>query len=221
MTSEASPFVVAHRAGNDVRVLRRAERLHLALVEADVHLFWGRLEIRHLKTLGPVPVLWDRWRLAPPWTRRPVLGELLAATAPETNLMLDLKGRDARLPARLIDEIGDRAAERSIAVCSRQWSLLEPLRGLPGVRVVHSVGSRRQLDALRRRYAGRRLEGISIHRRLLDPETVADLRQRADIVMTWPVTSLEQARKLGRWGVSGVISEQFELLAAGLAPGGA
>jgi glycerophosphoryl diester phosphodiesterase len=220
MAADAPPFVVAHRAGNDLRALRRAERLRLALVEADVHLFAGRLEVRHLKTLGPVPLLWDRWRLAPPWTPRPVLEDLLDATGPDTELMLDLKGRDARLPARLIEAIGRHAARPRITVCSRRWSLLEPLRALPGVRVVHSVGSRRQLDALRRVYADQRLEGISIHRRLLDAETVADLRQRADVVLTWPVSSPEQARALGRWGVSGVISEQFERLAASLAPHG-
>src|SRR6188508_3273249 len=85
-----SPFIVAHRAGNDLARLRRAERVRPGLVEADVHLFRGRLEVRHLKTLGPLGVLWDRWYLAPPGTPRLELHELLAAT--DTALMLDLKG---------------------------------------------------------------------------------------------------------------------------------
>ena len=83
------------------------------------------------------------------------------------------------------------------------------------MRVVHSVGSRRQLRALRRRFAGRRLDGVSIHRELLDPATVADLRPRAEIVMTWPVATADEARRLADWGVDGVITERFdELLAA-------
>ena len=81
------------------------------------------------------------------------------------------------------------------------------------MRVVHSVGSRRQLRALRRRFAGRRLGGISIHRRLLDPATVADLRARAELIVSWPVATRDEARELWGWGVDGVITEHFEALA--------
>ena len=70
---------------------------------------------------------------------------------------------------------------------------------------------------LRRRFAGRRLAGISIHRDLLDARTVADLRARADLVITWPVASAEEARTLAGWGVDGVITERFDALAAALA----
>ena len=57
-------ILVAHRAGNDLKRLHEAEALGIAHIEADVRLWRGRLEVRHLKTLGPIPVLWDRWRLA-------------------------------------------------------------------------------------------------------------------------------------------------------------
>jgi glycerophosphoryl diester phosphodiesterase len=208
-----TPFVVAHRAGNDLELLRRAEGVRPRLIEADVHLYRGRLEVRHLKTLGPLPVLWDRWYLASPRTPRLELAGLLAAAGPGTPLMLDLKGRDPRLSARVARELARRPAGAAVTVCSRSWRLLEPFRGEPGVRVVHSVGSRRQLRALRRRFAGRRLGGISIHRKLLDPATVADLRARAELVITWPVSTAEEARRLGAWGVDGVITERFEALA--------
>jgi glycerophosphoryl diester phosphodiesterase len=133
--------------------------------------------------------------------------------------MLDLKGRDPKLSAQLAGELArtDRAGRR-LTVCSQSWALLEPLRGLPGVRVVHSVGSARQLAALRRRFAGRRLEGISIHRRLLDEDVVADLRRRADLLLSWPVAEPAVAHRLWGWGVDGVITESFEALAAELAP---
>ena len=93
------PFVVAHRAGNDLDRLQRAQELGLGVVEADLHLYAGRIEVRHLKTLGPLPVLWDRWTLASPWAPRLRLDRLLASVRPGTELMLDLKGRDRRLPA--------------------------------------------------------------------------------------------------------------------------
>jgi hypothetical protein len=213
----STPFVVAHRAGNDLGILRRAEALAPRFVEADLHLRRGRVEVRHLKTLGPLPVLWDRWYVVPGWRTRLELAELLAAVAPATELMLDLKGFDVRLARRLRSELGGPARSLRITVCARNWRLLEPLRGLPGVRLVHSVGSRRQLRALRRRFAGRRLAGVSIHRDLLDPETVVDLRRRADLLMTWPVSTPDEARTLGGWGVDGVISERFEALVPALA----
>ena len=166
--------------------------------------------------MGPVPLLWDRWRLAPGWTPRLQLEALLAAAAPSTELMLDLKGRDVRL-ARRVAEVLVRARPSRVTVCARNWALLEPLRGVPGVRLVHSVGNRRQLRALRRRFAGRRLAGVSIHRELLDPATVADLRRRAEFVITWPVSSLDEARAVAAWGVDGIITERFDSLLPALA----
>lgn len=208
----STPFLVAHRAGNDVAMLRRAEAQRARLVEADVHLYAGRLEVRHLKTLGPLPLLWDRWYLAPRHTRRMELRELLAAVGADTELMLDLKGVDPRLPGRLAGELADHPGP--VTVCSRNWRFLRRLRG---PRVVHSVGSRRQLRALRRRFAGRRLQGVSIDQRLLDAPTVADLRRRADMVLAWPVPTADDARRLASWGVDGLISERFEALAGELA----
>lgn len=196
-------FVVAHRAGNDLALLRRAQGLGLELIEADVHLYRGRLEVRHLKALGPL--LWDCWYLASPRTPRLTLDELLAAA--DAPLMLDLKG-GRRLGRRVAE-----AVDRPLTVCARRWSALEPFAGRDDVRVVHSVGSRRQLRALRRRFADRRLHGVSIHRRLLDRATVADLRRRAELIVSWPVATHEQARELWGWGVDGVITERFEALA--------
>ena len=210
------PFVVAHRAGNDLELLRRAARVRPRLIEADVHLFAGRLEVRHLKTLGPLPVLWDRWYVALPRPPRLLLGDLLAAAAPDTVLMLDHKGPRVRLARRVAAELARHPGIGEVVVCSRSWRLLEPFAADPRVRVVHSVGSHRQLRALRRRFAGRRLAGISIHRRLLDPLTVSELRERAELIVTWPVSTLEEARRLTAWGVHGVITEHYETLTPAL-----
>lgn len=205
------PFIVAHRAGNDLTLLRRAQAAGSGLIEADVHLFRGRLEVRHLKTIGPLPVLWDRWYLAPLRTPRLALQDLLKAARPGVRLMLDLKGRDPRLSGLVLAALEETVAP--ITVCSLSWRLLEPFVGHPRVRVVHSVGSRRQLRALRRRFAGRRLDGISIHQRLLDAPTVAELRRRSDFIVSWPVTTADEAQRLWSWGVHGVITERFEALA--------
>jgi glycerophosphoryl diester phosphodiesterase len=202
------PFLVAHRAGNQLDLLRAAEAEHRgAIVEADVHLFRGRVEIRHLKTLGPLPVFWDCWQLAPPWRAHLQLSDLLAAASPETELMLDLKGKDPRLAERVIAELEPYFAKRRLSICTRAWPLLEAFDGLP-VRRIHSVGTARQLRALIRRANASRIEGVSIHERLLDLAAVTELRRVTGIVMTWPVNDLTRAAELARLGVDGLISDR-------------
>lgn len=208
---QGSPFFVAHRAGNDLAQLRAAEDVGLDLVEADIRLFRGRLEVRHLKTLGPIPVLWDRWRLANPFAPCLRLDELLAATGPRTELMLDLKGRNPRLAGDVLAALQPFLGASRLIVCARGWALLEPFEGLPGVRTVHSAGNARQLRALLRLGRGRRLQGISVHERLLDPDTVAELRGVADLVLTWPANAAGRARELVAMGVDGLITDRLEL----------
>jgi hypothetical protein len=208
----ALPFVVAHRAGNQLDRLQEAERLGVALVEADVRLFHGRPEIRHLKTVGPLPLYWDRWALASPFRRSLVLAELLAATRPETELMLDLKGRDARLAAIVRTELEPFLPERRFTVCARSWELLEVFDDLPVRRFV-SVGTRRQLRAVLGRYAETGVDGVSIHERLLDARVVTDLRAVAGLVLTWPVNAPARARELVGLGVDGLISDRAGLIA--------
>jgi glycerophosphoryl diester phosphodiesterase len=200
-------ILVAHRAGNDLKRLREAEALGIAHVEADVRLWRGRLEVRHLKTLGPIPVLWDRWRLANPFAPRLVLAELLASVGPRTGLILDLKGRNGELARRVLAALGDRPA----TVCARDWRLLQPFVDRPSIRVVHSVGTMRQLRRLHRRHAGARLEGVSIHERLLDASTAPELRRLSTFVMTWPVNTLQRAEELVALGIDGLISDDLAL----------
>ncbi len=185
----------------------------MRVIEADVHLFRGRLEVRHLKTLGPVPILWDRWKLASPFRPRLLLADLLAAAGSQTELVLDLKGRDRRLAEQVLEALrpGLRAGA-VVTICARSWPLLDVFSGLEGVRGVHSVGSARQLRRLRRHASGKRVDGVSIHERLLDSRTVHELRELADVVMTWPVNTLDRARELTACGVDGLISDRPGLL---------
>jgi glycerophosphoryl diester phosphodiesterase len=46
---------------------------------------------------------------------------------------------------------------------------------------------------------------------------VAELNGLAEMIVTWPVASVEEARRLAAWGVDGVITERYEALAEGLA----
>ena len=196
-------FVVAHRAGNDLALLDRAERMGVRLVEADVRLWRGRAEVRHLKTAGPLPFLWDRWRLASAFAPRLQLDELLAAARPGTELLLDLKGRRARLAELVLEAL---PAGRPVTVCARSERILERFAGRQEVRVFRSIGTRRQLRALLARADSVAFDGISIHARLLDEQVVQRLRATAAVVIAWPVDSVVRARELARLGLHGLNS---------------
>jgi glycerophosphoryl diester phosphodiesterase len=200
-------FLIAHRAGNDLARLHRAETLGFELVEADVRLWRGRAEVRHLKTLGPIPILWDRWELANPLAPRLVLGRLLEAVGHRTELLLDLKGRDPTLSRLVLAELA--GCRSPVTVCARSWRILEPFAGHAEIRTIHSVGTARELRRLRRRFSGRRLGGVSIHERLLDASTLADLRRLTTVVMTWPVNTVQRAHELVALGVDGLISDKL------------
>jgi glycerophosphoryl diester phosphodiesterase len=207
-------FVVAHRAGNDLQQLRDAAHLGARLIEADVRLFRGRLEVRHLKSVGPLPIFWDCWHLANPFARRMQLHELLAAVAPlGAELMLDLKGRDGRLARRVLAELDARPQQLPVTICARSWKLLGAFEGRADIRTVCSVGSRRGLRRLLAERRTQRLGGISIHEKLLDAPTVRELGDAAEMVMTWPVNCADRARTLLGWGVHGLITDEAHAIA--------
>ena len=206
-----APLLIAHRAGNRLADLRVAEGLQ-ATVEADVRLHRGRLEVRHVKTAGPLPLLWDRWRVEAGWRPRLELHELLARAGAGTALLLDLKGPRRELAERVLAALRPHLGARRLSVCARSWGLLDAFDGVP-VRRIHSVGSARQLRLLLRRAAGRRLDGVSVHERLVDARSAAALRAVADDLFTWPVNRPERALELVRLGVTGLITDVPALLA--------
>jgi glycerophosphoryl diester phosphodiesterase len=115
------------------------------------------------------------------------------------------------LAERVLDTIQPHLGERRFTVCARWWRLLEPFAESP-VRRVHSVGSPRQLRHMLRRFADERLEGVSIHERLVDRETIASLREIADVIMAWPVNQPERARALLGLGIDALITDDASAL---------
>jgi len=220
-------LAVAHRAGNDLALLAAAAAIGADLYEADLALDSGQVDVRHLRTLGPVPLLWDRWRLVRASAPRLALPELLAA-AGDLPLLLDLKGAHPALAVAV------RAAlpnDRPYWVCSRGWRQLEVFRGLEHVRVVHSVGSARELRALPgelARYYGPAQPGtawpgtaaggctpaggVSVHARLLSPSVVARLHTLTPLVLSWPVNTPRRLAQLPGWGVDGAITDSPDVL---------
>jgi glycerophosphoryl diester phosphodiesterase len=209
-------LAVAHRAGNSSQRLHRAVELGADVIEADVHSHRGRLEVRHLKTLGPLPWLWDRWELRSATPPRMGLHELLLAAGRPATFVLDLKGRRLRVGREVAHLLEELAPGRPVMVCSRHWPALQPFERLPWVNVVMSARNRGELALLTRRLrTGPPRHGVSVHRSLLTPPLVAALHDRVQVVLTWPVNdpaALREVCGLRSSGTIGVISDREEIL---------
>ncbi len=169
MSGSAGPLAIAHRAGNSLAGLHAANALGVDVIECDIHHHRGRLEVRHLKTAGPLPFLWDRWELAPASAPRLGLRELLDADRHGTTFMLDLKGRrpaGARAVARLLHDSGHH---RPVLVCGRYWPAVDTL-GRAALRPPGAVGPQpgRSWAGSARGVQQRPPYGVSVHRSLLD-----------------------------------------------------
>jgi glycerophosphoryl diester phosphodiesterase len=218
-----TPFVVAHRAGNHLPALADAVRLGVGVVEVDVHAYRGGVEVRHTKSMGPWPLLWERWHLAdgmaPPLELGVVLGALAAMPAPPA-LMVDMKGLHPRLAVMVARAVRASGFRGRLLGCSRVWRHVTSLGDATQAVAVHSVGTPRELARLLSRFpegGPRPLQGVSIHMRLLTPGVVAALRERTDLLMSWPVNDPADGRRLTGWGVTGLITDRPALVG----PGGA
>jgi glycerophosphoryl diester phosphodiesterase len=186
-----------------------AQRAGVDLVEVDLHLFRGTLDARHSKTVGPLPIVWDR-RQRPTWNPpRQSFAEVMTAADAETVFYLDLKGWRRRLSRHVIAALGGKTR---YVVSSRVWWLLHPFRGRADVVVLRSIGAPWQLRWFRsRRPAATPNEGVSIRRDLLDPALIAELKARPGLLFVWGVSSRDDALELERRGVDGVIVDDLDV----------
>jgi glycerophosphoryl diester phosphodiesterase len=192
-------LTIAHRAGNSLATLRAALATGVDLVEADVHRYRRRLEIRHRKWLGPT-MLWDTGEVV---RRRsvevPVLDAVLAAAGPAHagRLMLDLKGLHPRLAPAVAAALRTAVPDAPTVICTRHWWMLRAFAPDPHLRIVFSAGSRHELGRLLPR---------------LRPPAVDALRATVEHVLTWPVDTDADLADARRLGVTGVIGKNLEIL---------
>lgn len=198
---------IAHRAGNLVTTLVEAAERSDA-VELDVHLFRGRLEVRHGKVLWPFARLWERWYLLPVDADRPPLDVIVDAAPDGTHLWLDLKAFTPRLTRRALAVVGDR---RPLTVSTRSWWALGLARKQPDIRTMRSVGNRWQRWLVGRlRYSVH--DGVVIHERLVDAGALERLHRRTPTVISWGVTDGDRADELRNMGISGLIVDDLDLI---------
>jgi glycerophosphoryl diester phosphodiesterase len=207
------PLAIAHRAGNSLAGLHAANQLGVDVIECDVHNHRGRLEVRHLKSAGPLPFLWDTWELVSASAPRLGLDELLEANRHGTTFMLDLKGRGGTTARTVARQLHTSGLERPVLVCGRYWPAVDALADLQYVRPVLSARNRVELARLRKWLAGRiTVYGASVHRSLLNEEVVKGLAGQVEIVMTWPINDITTLDTVLALGVTGVISDEMGVL---------
>ena len=206
------PLRIAHRGGNTLKRLIEAERAGVDIVELDVWLHRERLDVRHAKSVGFLPLLRDGWAPRPGRAGRLQLSDVLDSAQPGTRLLLDLKGGDPGLPGSTMNIMAQQRPGEPYLVSSREWELLAPFRALPHVLAVYSCASARvlaQAVTIARRDG---LPAVGAHRRNLTPKRVADLREHVPELFAWGVDDRHRARELIEWGVTGVISDNYEML---------
>lgn len=204
------PWLIAHRAANSLEGLAAARVAGAHLAECDLWSYRERYEVRHEKTLGRLPIRWDRWRLESIRAPHLDLDALLAAWEGPGGLLIDLKGRDTRLPAALLAALERRPAP--VVACARRPEMLAALaaEGLP---IFPSAGSMADLVRLERAGARPEWTGVSVHRKLLTPAVAERVRKIAPLIISWPINTRAVADQLLAIGIDGLISDNFALIA--------
>jgi glycerophosphoryl diester phosphodiesterase len=208
---------IAHRAGNSLAGLREAGRSTADVVECDVHDNRGRLEVRHLATAGPLPFVRDLWEHASRSAPRLGLEEVLEADRRASRFMLDLKGTTVETGRSVADLLHRTGHQDEVWVCGRYWPSVERVAELPWVRPVLSARTRlgrRALEQRMCRRSGPAPYGVSVHVSLLDRSFVQRLRERVEVVMTWPVNTVATLERVVALGANGIITDEPAILRA-------
>jgi len=205
-------LAVAHRAGNDLATLREAALLGADVIEADVHLHKGRLEVRHTKSLGPLPWFWDKWALYPIDPGQLLLDQLLAALPVGQPVMLDLKGV-GRVGPETLRFLQARSLEHPIWLCARWWPSSLAFADQPWANVLLSCRGRTEIARLMRLLRrGRPPFGVSIHLTMLTPSLVAEIQAHGTKVLSWPVDDVHSLVEARRLGIDGAITKDLDIV---------
>ncbi len=202
---------IAHRAGNNLSNLERAKAIGVDLVELDVWLHRGRLEVRHARSVGLLPLLRENWRPLPGWGRRLVLDAVIEAAGSDMQLMVDLKSESLCLSEAVASAFDRALPGKAYAVTTREWWLLEPFEGCKHVCLIPSAAWADELSALKP-LLGERYHTLSLHISLVERPLIQELASRGVSVYVWPVNSFAELDRVFTAGVKGINSDSLSLL---------
>lgn len=209
---EGRPLAIAHRFGNDLARVQEAVDAGADMIEVDAWLHRGHLDARHEKTLGDLPIRWDKWKLE--WARSPRLpmGDLLRTIPNDVILMVDLKGRDRRLPATVLRAIAETNDAQPFAVCARRVELLDGFASSSALGTFPSVATELHVQRLEARRPRPYWAGISAHFELLSPRMMERLRAIAPLIISWPINGSPRLERAIELGVDGVITDEADIV---------
>jgi glycerophosphoryl diester phosphodiesterase len=208
------PLLIAHRYGNHLDQIERASVAGAHQIEIDVWLHRGRLEVGHDKTLGPIPLRWDRWSLAFGRNRKLALADVLRELPAHVEPMLDLKGTHPGLPDALLSLLEEEFAGRPYTVASQNWEYVDRFLEIERAHVIRSIGSAEALERMQSELGSWTGAAVGFHFELLSPDVIEEFSAESRLIVTWTVNSLAQATELLQQGVGGIISDNLELIRA-------
>lgn len=206
------PFGSAHRAGNTRKQALRAIEAGADLLETDIWLHKGRLELRHKQPLGPLPILWEKWSIAPGWTPRYLLRDLLEDVPEDIMIFLDFKGEEMDLGPEVLKELQRSAPDRVVAICGRNYPQLQTIADAPNILCFYSVGEEAEWPVAQELIAASDYPALSIHADLATPDRMDWMNEIGGVVVCWDVQSEERMRELRSLGVDGFTTDNPDLL---------
>lgn len=206
------PFASAHRAGNNRDALMRAIEAGADLIETDIWLHNGRLELRHKKTLGPIPILWEKWSIAPGWTPRYLLRDLLRDVPDEVIIFLDFKGEEMGLGRAVLQELQQFAPDRIVATCGRNYPQLQVIDDAPNIITFYSVGEEEEWPVAQELIAVSTTPALSLLGSLATQDKLDWITSIGGTVVCWGIESIEQMERLRTMGVDGFTTDSDDLI---------
>ncbi|MGK2964400.1 MAG: glycerophosphodiester phosphodiesterase [Tepidiformaceae bacterium] len=208
--------VIAHAAGNSLRLSRQAVEDGADFVEVDLFVHRGRFQARHERAVYPIPLWVERWylRIAP---RRPIgLTELITEVDSTATLFLDLKNGSGRVGPLIRAALDGAPPGTRLAASSQFWHILRQVAAVaPEVELFYSIDVTAKLDlflSIAERETVAR--GVSCRHTLLTRRNIQRLHDRGLAVIAWTVDDDDRARELIDWGVDGITTHNVAEVAA-------
>jgi glycerophosphoryl diester phosphodiesterase len=227
---------IAHAYGNSRESLIIALASEADMIEVDMWYRGGEIYIRHERRLGPLPILYDNvmkgHRLGPfairfgnlyirPDIRALKIDELLERVSGGKRLLLDVKGfyhapKVDEFVKTLVGKIRNHGAERWVAVCGQTYPVLHVLReSAPDIEVRYSIQREYQWERfLRMLEKDPTVRRVCMAYGFIDAAKARLMEDNNVDLYCWTVDDWEEARRLVRQGVDGIISNDLELIRA-------
>ena len=192
--------------------MQRAIEAGADLIETDIWLHNGRLELRHKQTLGPIPILWEKWSIEPGWKPRYLLRDLLHDVPEDVLIFLDFKGNEMGLGPAVLEELARTAPDRVIATCGRNYPQLQVIDDAPNIITFYSVGDDEEWPIARELIRTSSTPALSIREDLATPERIHWMNELGGPVVCWGVDDPDRARELRGLGVDGFTTDNGDLI---------